>query len=425
MIGIVLALVGFVILHLVSGKDRVEGRFTVVWVLQSAYTLRLILQSFLRDIPFFSHGAGGDCMTYEFYGQLIATEWEHTGVHYVTGSEFDSRVLTQTSLPMNVFGMVIYLNGGPTRLGCTAIVALCACLTCYNLYLLALELGASQPFAFKVMVLTLFGPAILMYTSDTYKDGFVALFTTAAVGYAFRLAHRFSWRQACFAALCLFGLWQVRYYLVFVSVLPLIVGITGLKSRTIWRPLAVCGVLCAIGAATVGYSQVLETAAEKAEDAFTMGTSEVVVQDNATGGSGVTFNDGGRAFGAFGPKVAYMLFSPFPWQSGSIGFQIGKLDALIWYYLAYRAFVGARRLLRENIALLLMFLIFLLPVVVAYSASMSNIGLIVRQRIPLVLICALLATLSEPAPRTQEGPEEAPGSDREASFAAGSTAAVH
>lgn len=400
MVGFLLVVIGFIVIYLIAVEDRNEGHQAVVWTLECAYGLRLILQSFLRDVPFFTHGAGGDSVMYEFYGQLVATEWEHTGYHYVSQSEF-ANTITQNPLPVNVFATVIYLNGGPTRLGCTAVVAICACLTCYNLYRLALELGAKQEFAFRVMALTLFGPAFLMYTADTYKDGFVAVLTTGAVASAFRLAHRVSWLHACLGILCLIGLWQVRFYLVFVSVLPFIVGVAGLKSRSLMRPLVVCGVLCAVGFAIVGYSNLLGAATQRAEHTFVVGTSAAVLQDNATGGSGVTFDDGGQAFGAFGPKVAYMLFSPFPWQLGSVGFQIGKLDAFIWYFLAYRAFISARRLFRENMVLLLMFLMFILPMIIAYSATMSNIGLIVRERLPLVLVCALLATLSNPAPVEQ------------------------
>jgi len=420
MFGIILAAFGCVILYLVTLPDQKQERRHVVWTIQGAYVLRLVLQNFLRDIPFFSSGYGGDWDTYAYLGQLASAVWTHSGFHYMTDDELPG--MGSTTLPANVFGVVIYLNDGElTRLGCTAVVAIAACLTCHNLYRLALELGANEKFAFKVMVLTLFGPAFLMYTSDTYKDAFVALFTTAAVASAMRLAHRFSLWQASVALLCMVALWQVRFYMVFFSLASLVVGLTGVRSRTVWRPFVTALALVAVAIIAMNYTDILGSASERASQTFTTATNETVRNENAQGGSGVTFDDGGNPFGTFGPKVAYMLFSPFPWQPGSLGFQIGKLDVFIWYFLAYRAFRAGRRLARDRPTLLFMFLAFVAPVVVAYSATMSNIGLIVRQRIPMMLVCALLATLSEPAAAPEEAQEDAgdPSIDPEGSALSG------
>ena len=61
-----------------------------------------------------------------------------------------------------------------------------------------------------------------------------------------------------------------------------------------------------------------------------------------------------------------------------------------------RAIISARRLWRENKGLLVAFLSFLVPLTLAYATGMSNMGLILRQRMPIILIGALLATLSWP-----------------------------
>ena len=106
------------------------------------------------------------------------------------------------------------------------------------------------------------------------------------------------------------------------------------------------------------------------------------------------FDDGGNPFAALGPKVAYTLLSPFPWQSGSFALQVGKIDALLWYYLLYRSVLSVRMMWKSDRALLLMFFAFLVPSTIAYATTMANIGLIVRQRIPIVMVGALLGMLS-------------------------------
>lgn len=391
MFGLLLSAVGLAVLYAVVRGDRSKAHRQVVRTVLAAYVLRLLLQTFVRYIPFFSHGLGGDYLAYEWKAGLLATVWRHTGWHYVRADELD---LGETTLPANVFGTVIYLNGEPTRLGCTALVAVCACLACYNLYQLAIELGADEPYAFRILLLTIFAPCFLMYTSDMFKDGFVAFLAIGAVASSFRLARRFSLQQAALGALFLVGLWQVRFYLVFVTLGPLFVGFFGLTARSAWRPIVAAIALLAVGLFVATYTDVLTAATEKAVTTFN--NVDLTREGNTTGGSAVVFDDGGRAFGAFGPKLLYTLFSPFPWSTGSVGLQIGKLDAMIWYYLAYRAFRATRILIREQLGLLLMFAAFLVPTTVMYATSMANMGLIARQRLPIVLVAALLATLSRP-----------------------------
>jgi hypothetical protein len=412
--GLILAILGFVILYLVTTRERGEAPL-VAWSLQGAYALRLVLQLFLRDIPFFSGGnGGGDALGYEQTGWWFAQLWAHTGIHYVTKAEIPE--LGDVALPGNIFGLVIYFNGDFTRLGCTALVALSACLTAFNLYRLSVELGARKEFASRVLLLTLFGPAFLMYTSDTYKDAFVMLFTTGVVASAFRLARNLSVVHMILGAISLVGLWQVRHYMVFLAAAPVVIGFIGLTSRSLLRPLGASLVLGAVLLGLLTYSGVVQEAQERAQSTFTVATSLNVRGANAEGGSGVTFDDGGKPLGAIGPKIAYTLFAPFPWQAGSIGFQIGKLDVFVWYFLAYRAFLAARALLRERPALLFMFLIFLLPATLAYAMTMANIGLIVRQRLPIILIASVLACLSE-----REEPESEEAEDEDLLVASGGT----
>lgn len=124
-----------------------------------------------------------------------------------------------------------------------------------------------------------------------------------------------------------------------------------------------------------------------------------VVAYNAMGGSGVTFDDGGNPFGAIGPKLAYTIASPFPWQSGSLGLHIGKIDVFIFYYLIYRAYLAGKRMALTEREALIQFIAFLVPATVAYATTMANIGLILRQRMPIVFVTAILAALSWPERR--------------------------
>jgi hypothetical protein len=389
-----------------AAKNRVLG------IVMGGYGIRMLLQSFLRDIPLFSHGIGGDNQAYEKWAKAIVAIWEHGHFEYITKDVFWQ--IGDTSLPPNLFALVFWANGEPTRVGCSALVAFAACMTCWNLYTLAVEHGATEAFGARILALLVFGPAFLMYTSDMYKDGLVAFFVVGALGSAFRLANKISLVHVVIGVLSLVALWFVRYYLIFVTMGPLLVGIAGLKSKSSARPLLAALLILAGAAFLLSYTGALERATETFDRTFAVGTSAEATQERVEGGSGVVFDDGGSPFGALHLKIAYTLMAPFPWQSGSIGLQLGKLDAFVWYYILFLAIKAGRHLYVTDRRLLIMFLVFLLPTTLLYALGMANIGLTVRERMPIVLFAGALAALSERrVMATDEGDDEVAEADGE------------
>jgi hypothetical protein len=416
MIGILCAVFfGLVLIGVIRSADRQHG-LTMMGVIMTGYVLRLVLQAFIRDIEFFNHAAGGDCTAYERTGMEIARLWNYVGVTFMTDKELPG--IGQTSLPQNLYALIIYLNAGEaTRLGCTALVALAAGLTCFNLYNLALEFGADPVRARWTMALFYFGPTYLHYTSDLFKDGLVACFTVGALASAIRLAHRVSALHVIIGLVSLWGLWYVRYYLIFITTAPLIVGLLGFRSKSIVRPLFGALGLAVLGLVIFALSDFGQEMTTNAWTTYEGGTDEAVRAWNAKGGSGVTFNDGGNRFGALWLKVLYTLFSPFPWASGSFGFHVGKLDVLIICFFVVRAWSSWAY--RELRVVFLMALTFAVPCTIVYATSMANVGLIARQRLVVIVTLAFLGSFYRPAPRV--APVESEASRRRLKLEAGLT----
>jgi hypothetical protein len=156
-------------------------------------------------------------------------------------------------------------------------------------------------------------------------------------------------------------------------------------------------------------TQAADGALEFGMRTFDVATSENSLDWNARGGSGVEFS--GSPWITFPQKLIYTLLSPFPWdfRSTSIGFQVGKIDAIIWMFFMFRGIRGARRMWEDDRGTLLMFLVVLIPLTVAYATTMANIGLILRQRFPIVLLGSVLAVRGVPKSREEENTPEAIG----------------
>jgi hypothetical protein len=375
-------------------RPQVDQRVTIV--LLGCYVLRLAVSSLTRTAYIFTTGPASDSSGYERTGEVIARAWQYTGIRYMTGDDMPG--LEHTSLPANVFAAVTYFNSGPSHLGCVAAVAGAATFACLNLYLLCLQLGARRDVALGITALIAVLPSFFYYTSDTYKDGFVVLFSVGILGCSVRLAQKFSIVQLGLALLWMGGLWLTRYYLVFAMPAPLLLGVLGLRSGSILRfALAVLVIGTSLTAA-YAYSDVPETVTSHAVQTFQGATSTTALNanaDTAPGASGVSF-EGDSAVGSFLPKLAYTLFAPFPWQSGSIGLQLAKIEAFVWYFFLYRAIRAARMRWRDESSNLLIFVSFIVPMTVAYAFSFANIGLIVRERMGIVLATIAIASLSWP-----------------------------
>jgi hypothetical protein len=370
-----------------------DSRKKIQALIVAAFLIRLVLQYPARNLSFFSGGmVGGDSILYNNFAQYIAQMWARTGFFFVTSEDIWG--IGSAALPINMFAMITYLNGGQALEGCTAVVALAACLTGYNFYKLARELGADEKVAYWFTAGLLFSPGFLLYSSDAYKDALVLLFQFGATASAVRLSRKFSVLHGVIGLLCLWCLWYVRSYLVFASLLPLAVGVVGMSSKSVMRPIllisAAMGGVLAFGLG----SDALATFGDKANDAFAVGTSANVRDYAAQGGSGVVFDDGGSVYGALHVKLLYTLFAPFPWQGGSFGFHVGKIDSLLTTFVFYRVYKTCRTQWATHRTTILTLASFGIPMAVVYALGMSNVGLILRQRIPIVVVAMVVAALS-------------------------------
>jgi hypothetical protein len=398
MFGLLLVVTLAAALYMMARKVSPAGTNVLVVLVMAGYVTRLLLSLFLREVPLFSHGVGGDSSIYETEAQIIAKMWSFGHIHYVTVDEFPE--LGRTTFPPNLFALIAYLNEGDSRLGATATVAFVACLSCLNIASLALESGASRRAAITVLATLLFLPSFLFYTSDMYKDGIVQFCVVGVGAAALRLSRRFSLNQLLVALLCLAVLAGTRFYLVYATIVPLGLGALGLRSQSPLRTFMSIVALTLGVVVFIGLTSRVDTVLDDARTAYELGTSRGVRDAGAQGGSGVELQ--GSPLAVFPLALAYTLFAPFFWQSGSLGFQLGKIDGVVWYVIAVFAAKGAVRLSRTNRSELLVLLSFIVPTTFAYAASFSNIGLTVRERLGVVMMCALLAAMGTSAVRADE-----------------------
>ncbi|MEU4533867.1 hypothetical protein AB0G15_03265 [Streptosporangium sp. NPDC023825] len=358
-------------------------------VLLLAFAARLVVHVLVMQPRLIEYG--GDNRVYLAKAMEVAAYWRHEGFWFVTSDQIPS--IYSMEVPCNLFGVIVYLCDGPATLACTAVLATLSGGLCVVMYRFALTVGADERAAFRLLVVVAFLPALLLHTSDTFKDGINAFLVVACLWLVVSNVRRFDVRKLVAVIPLLWALWHVRPYMVLMCAVPLVFGLSPVQRKLsvhslIVSILVLIPILVLIAQADGGASF---TALQEQLD---QGQSEMVRRSSAEGGSGVLFEDGGDAWGALVPKLFYTLLAPFPWMGGSLALQLGKVDTFLWYYLLYSALRGARRLWGHNRALLFALVLFVAPGTVAYATTMSNIGLIFRQRMPIMLVVSVLAAVA-------------------------------
>ncbi|ACZ89218.1 hypothetical protein [Streptosporangium roseum] len=358
-------------------------------VLLAAFAVRMAVHVLVMRSGVIEYG--GDNLGYEIRAMQIVEYWKSNGFQFVTSEDIST--LSFVAVPCQVFAIIVYLCGGPAPLACTAVVALLACALCIVMYKFARLVGADDRASFLLLVVTAFMPAFLLHTSDTYKDGFNAFLVVTSIGLGTSIARRFDMRRLLMLVPLLWALWYVRPYMVFMCAVPLILGLMGLKKVFSLRGLFVSTVL--LVSALLVFGGVYEsTPVEVIQQQLEMGQAENVRSANGDGGSGVVFEDGGNPWSTLDAKLLYTVLSPFPWTQGGQMLQLGKIDVLIWYFLLYHAVRGARRLWCHDRVALLVLLSFVIPGTIVYATTMANMGLIFRQRIPIVMVTSVFAAVA-------------------------------
>lgn len=377
-------------------------RFTMLLV--AGFALRIVVHFVVRNVGLFSGGgtSQGDGGAYEHAAWMVLRLWEYQGFGGFSADELGVPAASNALLAVHLYALLALFNGAEvTPLGCAAFNAFLAAVTCLQLVRLGVTIKGTVHDSRVVALAMYFSPAFVLYTADMFKDGISAFLVVSAVLIAFRLSERFDVLDAVFGLICLGLIWYVRFYLVFLVTAPLVMSVLGVRSGSPSRLVIASVFMLAAGLALIG-TQSAETALVLGEETFDRATAENVLAANASGGSGVEFSGGPWA--SFPAKLVYTLLSPFPWdfRSSSLGFQVGKIDAVIWAFFLFRGARAAKRMWKDDPGTLLMFLVVLVPLTVAYATTMANIGLILRQRIPIVLLGAVLAVRGVPLPREED-----------------------
>ena len=398
---------GFGALSLLQNKQR---RVIVLKLFAAAYLLRLAF-----TLIFYKSGAaellgGGDEIIWEHAWQQ-SLYWVHGEANPYMADAF-IRSQTANSLIELYDGSVIpntgyrffstyffYLINIPSPMALSVLNCFFNALTVVIIYQFAREFFSHRASQFAALI-ALILPGYLVWSALTVKETWLIFLEIAALYTLWRLTRSGNtpktWLYG-FLLLVMVALTQsLRFYVAWMLV-P-IVGLAFFALRSP-RPLRTMG-LC-FGGGLVLYV-VLTQLGLMPFDLMGTGKKMLVAMSDLRESIG-TAKDAGRESAVrfdydlttargfvmmLGTGMAYLLFAPFPWQflsDASMRQLLVLPESLLWYGLIV-IFIGPGLVecWRYHKQLFIGIFLFVMPLIMIYSLSFANIGLVYRQRAQLM-----------------------------------------
>jgi 4-amino-4-deoxy-L-arabinose transferase-like glycosyltransferase len=370
-----LPLIGAVVFFL--KKQEMWGEF-LIKIFVAAFLVRMVVATIIYTYnlqPFF----GEDSLVHEFHGFTLYQYWQDIvkelpyylkdwnkpwGLHYLIAATYS--ITGRSALTIQFFSGF-----------CGSLIAVLIFFTTYSIF-------RNTRAAKIAALLTAFSPAMIIWSSQIMKDGFVTFFVVLTIYFLLKLQKKFSWFYLAFLLFALFGIFSIRFYIFYFAALACIGSFVFGSERILAnniRWLVIMTVLL-IGMSYAGVLSIGTEQLEKLSDLESLQYSREVLARGASSGfsenTDITTTTG--AVTALPIGFLYLMLAPFPWHFGSLRASLPLPEMLIWWALIPSLIVGFIYTVRNRFQQATPVLLFTITLTIAYSLFQTNVGTAYRQR---------------------------------------------
>jgi hypothetical protein len=371
-------------------------------LLMTGLVMRVAAASLFLWVGWFIYGGATDAFHYWTVGLQLAQDFRIVG-----WSSFHPPYWS-TNLIYTICGVMALLIGDalPTLFVAFAFAALWGGYFFFRAFTIAFPAGDQWLFGLLVIL----SPSILFWSSSSGKDALIQFFLgVTCYGFA-RLNQRANVRDVLFCAVGIAGVLVVRAHVAAMLALGMTFAYAVGKSRgRVANPAVKLGLVLLLLAGTYFVVSQAESflGLEEENTSSSIQEANTVTHDTQVGGSAFNTETSLPVRIAESP---FLMFRPFPWEihnTMSFAASIESTGWLLLFWIRRREIWSTLRHWRDPyVGFILMFLVIFL---VAFSAAISNFGILMRQRImivPLVvmLICAKQkVAIGPPRPQLLQG----------------------
>ena len=357
-----------------SGSD--QSAF-LIQLFVAAFFVRALCASFIESYGLQSF-FGEDAFAHEFHGFLLSQAW--------AGLSDIPLELSDWNRPWGLHYLIaaVYTVIDRNPLAISFISAVAGAASSILIFLCTRRIFKNVTSAKIACVLAAFFPAMIIWSSQILKDGFVVFFVVLTIYALIRLQERFSWFYVAILMFSLLGIFSIRFYVFYFASIACVGSFFFGSERVLangMRWLAILSIFVIIagyaGLLTVGNEQV-----ERLTDLESLQVSREVLSREAESGYGgatdITTSTG--ALLALPIGLINLMLAPFPWQLSSLRSMLPMPEMLVWWCLIPFGMIGIKYTLTNRFREAIPMVLFTLTLTVAYALFQTNVGTAYRQR---------------------------------------------
>lgn len=357
-------------------KDQETLNF-LLNVFLAALIVRVLLATLIYGLKL-EVSFGPDAYTYDTWGEDLMKYWWGIGPAPSTN-------LNRIGWGMPYIVASIYFVTGKNPLAVQFISCLLGAATTVLAYFISKEIFNNNRAARYTAIFVGFFPAMIVWTSQLLKEGFIIFFLALSLLAALNLQKRFGYSWIVYLLIALSGLFILRSY-IFLMVAVAVFGGFILTSKASAENLVSRFVACVVIATAFAYMGVWNISNDQIQaygnlDRVQLGrewaskaaNSGVVKEE-----TDVSTSEG--AISALPIGLVTLLLAPFPWQVGNLTQGLTMPEMILWWgslpFLISGLFYTIKTRFRESVSILFFTLILSLT----YAIYQGNLGTIYRQR---------------------------------------------
>lgn len=380
--GATAAIVGALLFAATIGilKLKVKDQDTLNFLMNiflASFLVRILLATLIYGMGW-ERSFGPDAYTYDSWGNTLAIHW------WGEGPPLDMSV-NRVGWGMPYIVASIYMVTGQNPLVVQAISCVLGAATTILGYFISKEIFNNNRAARYTAVFVGFFPAMIVWTSQLLKEGFIIFFLALSLLAALNLQKKFGYNWIIYLLTALSGLFILRSY-IFLMVAVAIFGGFILTSKASAENLVSRFIACVVIATAFAYMGVWNISNDQMQafgnldkiqmsrDWASKAANSGVVKEETN----VSTSEG--ALSALPIGLVNLLLAPFPWQVGSLTQGLTMPEMVLWWgslpFLISGLFYTIKTRFRESVSILFFTLILSLT----YALYQGNLGTIYRQR---------------------------------------------
>lgn len=333
---------------------------------------------------------GPDAVEYHRSGKVVAEQWWFDLTRSLGGMQ-SGRNTAATVLAggasnwgMSIFVSVLYFLFGPNPLVVQLLSCVCGAATAPVLYFCADSIFKNKKVARISAILIALFPAMIIWSSQGMKDGFIVFFLVFGMLAILRLQKTFSYFNIAVLLAVMLGVFTFRFYLFpllgFAAIGGFLVG-SQTSFKDVFNRVAILLVI-GISLSVLGVTRQSQTQMQESGD---LNTVEYVRRGGNIAGES-RYNTGANvstisgALQALPNGAAHLFAAPFPWQMQKTTQLLLLPEMMLWWLSLPLTAIGlwyvVRKRFRENVSILL----FVITLSISYSLFQGNLGTMYRQR---------------------------------------------